>query len=69
MVLPFAGRTQAEEGDVTLGTVKSAPHRLRVWWIIGVNSLVSAIFCLAYFVAVEVFKIGFDDISFLFPKI
>lgn len=69
MVLPFAGKSQAEEGDVTLGTVKSAPHKLRIWWIIGINSLVSALFSIGFFVAIEVLGLGLEDISFLFPTI
>lgn len=42
-VLPIGVRTQGEAGDVVPGTPASAPAKPRVLWILGVNTLVSAV--------------------------
>ena len=42
-VLPIGVRTQAEAGDVVPGTPGSAPVKPRVLWVLGVNTLVSAV--------------------------
>ena len=42
-ILPFGVRTQGEAGEVVPGTPASAPVKPRFWWIIGVNTLVSAV--------------------------
>ena len=38
LVLPFSGKSQAEEGEVVLGTTKSAPANLKVLRIVVMNS-------------------------------
>jgi len=43
MILPFGIRTQAEEGDVTLGTTPSAPSRPMLLRKAIITSIVSAI--------------------------
>ncbi len=42
-VLPIGVRTQGEAGEVVPGTPASAPVKPRVLWVLGVNTLVSAV--------------------------
>ncbi|MGE3710258.1 MAG: DUF1467 family protein [Hyphomicrobiaceae bacterium] len=42
-VLPFGVRTQGEAGEVVPGTPASAPIKVRVLRIIGVNTVISAV--------------------------
>ncbi len=42
-VLPWGVRTQGETGEVVPGTPASAPSKPRIAWVLGVNTLVSAI--------------------------
>ena len=66
-VLPFGLRTQEDEGDVTLGTVKSAPrgpHILRA----GVRTTVVTIILFAlWFAAIGYFDLSLDDIPRIVP--
>ncbi|MEZ5899523.1 MAG: DUF1467 family protein [Hyphomicrobium sp.] len=48
-VLPFFARTQDEEGSVVPGTPASAPHKIRLWKVFAVNTLVASIaFAIVY---------------------
>ncbi|HMN36297.1 MAG TPA: DUF1467 family protein [Hyphomicrobium sp.] len=42
-VLPFFIRTQDEEGSVVPGTPESAPHKISMWKVFAVNTLVAAV--------------------------
>ena len=44
LVLPFSGKSQAEEGEVVLGTTKSAPANLKVLRVVVMNSIVASVF-------------------------
>mmetsp|Transcript_23555 Transcript_23555/g.30737 ORF Transcript_23555/g.30737 Transcript_23555/m.30737 type:complete len:89 (+) Transcript_23555:115-381(+) len=68
LVLPFSGKSQAEEGEVVLGTTKSAPANLKVLRIVVINSIVASVFFVCFFVLVEVFGVTFDDFMAIFPK-
>lgn len=68
LVLPFSGKSQAEEGEVVLGTTKSAPANLKVLRVVVMNSIVASVFFVCFFVLVEVFGITFDDFMAIFPK-
>lgn len=68
LVLPFSGKSQAEEGEVILGTTKSAPANLKVLRIVVMNSIVASVFFVCFFVLVEVFGVTFDDFMAIFPK-
>ncbi|MEP2945875.1 MAG: DUF1467 family protein [Lentilitoribacter sp.] len=68
LVLPFSGKSQAEEGEVVLGTTKSAPANLKVLRIVVMNSIVASVFFVCFFVLVEVFGVTFDDFMAIFPK-
>lgn len=65
--LPFGVRTQDDDGDVTLGTVSSAPrgpHMLRVVVVTTVVTL--AIFAILY-VLTRVLGYSIDDIPRIVP--
>jgi predicted secreted protein len=68
LVLPFSGKSQAEEGEVVLGTTKSAPANLKVLRVVVMNSIVASVFFVCFFVLVEVFGVTFDDFMAIFPK-
>lgn len=54
MILPIGIRTQAEEGDVTLGTTPSAPMRPMLLKKAIITSIVSAILLFAFWYAYAV---------------
>ncbi len=66
-VLPFGLRTQEEEGDVTLGTVRSAPrgpHILRA----GLRTTVITLIMFGlWFAAVTFFGLSLDNIPRIVP--
>ncbi|MEO9459121.1 MAG: DUF1467 family protein [Lentilitoribacter sp.] len=68
LVLPFSGKSQAEAGEVVLGTTKSAPANLNVIRVVIMNSIVASVFFLCFYLLVEVFGVTFDDFMALFPK-
>ncbi|OHV72112.1 DUF1467 family protein [Ensifer sp. LCM 4579] len=57
-VLPFGVRTQAEENDVVLGTVESAPARFRGLRVVLLTTLVAAVIHLGWYVLSV--KLGYD---------
>lgn len=67
LVLPFGLRTQDEDGDVTLGTVASAPrgpHMLRaVLW----TTLITLVFVAALYGVIDVLGFGVDDLPRIVP--
>ncbi|MEW7006778.1 DUF1467 family protein [Lentilitoribacter sp. EG35] len=68
LVLPFTGKSQAESGDVTLGTVKSAPSDPKFGRIIIINSIVASVMFAIFYITVEVFGVSFEDIFTFLPK-
>lgn len=42
-VLPFFIRTQEEEGHVEPGTPESAPHKIDIWKVFAVNTVVAIV--------------------------
>lgn len=65
--LPFSLRTQDEDGDVTLGTVASAPRGPHMLRAVVRTTIVSAAIFGALFVATRVFHLGFNDIPRVVP--
>ncbi|MBN9250073.1 MAG: hypothetical protein BGO03_16770 [Mesorhizobium sp. 61-13] len=67
-ILPFGVKTQEDDGDVTLGTVPSAPrgpHMLRaVLW----TTLVTAIIMGAFYGVTRGLELGIDDIPKIIPE-
>ncbi len=68
VVLPFSLRTQDEEGEVTLGTEASAPHRSPVLRIVVRTTVVAAILFVAFYVVRTQTNFSFDDIPRIPPK-
>lgn len=68
LVLPFSGKTQLEAGEVTLGTVKSAPADLNVMRIVIMNTIVASLFFGVFFFVVEVLGLEFSDVMDFFPR-
>ncbi|GAB1581789.1 DUF1467 family protein [Phyllobacterium phragmitis] len=68
-LLPVGVRTQAEEGDITLGTTASAPARPRIWLAFFRTTIVSAIIFAAFYYATQVAGFGLDDIPRFFPEL
>lgn len=67
-ILPFGVKTQQDDGDVTLGTVPSAPrgpHMLRaVLW----TTLVTAIIMGVFYGVTRGLELGIDDIPRIIPE-
>lgn len=67
-ILPFGVKTQEDDGDVTLGTVPSAPrgpHMLRaVLW----TTLVTAVIMGAFYGVTRGLELGIDDIPKIIPE-
>tara|TARA_R110002126_G_scaffold9595_1_gene43182 strand:+ start:1107 stop:1373 length:267 start_codon:yes stop_codon:yes gene_type:complete len=68
LVLPFSGKTQADVGDITLGTVKSAPAELKMLKVVILNTILCSLVFGAFYVSVEVLGLEFNDVLALFPK-
>lgn len=66
-VLPFGLRTQDEEGEVTLGTVPSAPRGPHVLRAMVRATIVTAVICGAFFAVTRGLGYGFDDIPRIVP--
>lgn len=68
-ILPVGLRTQAEENNVTLGTVASAPAKPRIGLAFLRTTIVAtAIFGIYYYVT-NVHGFSFDDIPHFFPDL
>jgi predicted secreted protein len=68
IVLPLGYRSQREEGEVTLGTVESAPARFRGGRVILLTTLISAAIYLAYHLASAWFGFGIGSIPDIIPR-
>ena len=66
--LPLGLRTQEEEGEVTLGTIASAPRTPRVWRSMLLTTLITTVLVGIYYVVTAVFGYSFDDIPIIVPK-
>jgi predicted secreted protein len=67
MVLPIGLRTQADENEVTMGTVKSAPAHFRFWRVFLLTTGVSAVLYAGWFVVTAVYGVNALTISSWFP--
>lgn len=65
IMLPIGLRTQADENDVVMGTVKSAPARFRFWRLFLMTTAASAVLYAAWYVLTTVY--GINVMSF--PRI
>jgi len=65
-VLPFGVRTQEEEGEITLGTERSAPHRPMLVRKAFATSLVAAVLVGIFWLAVERWGLSLEGIARVF---
>jgi len=67
IVLPLGYRSQQEDGEVTAGTVESAPAKFRGGRVVLVTTVVSAALYAAYHFAAAYFGVGIADIPVIVP--
>lgn len=67
IVLPLGYRSQQEDGEVTNGTVESAPTRFRGGRVILLTTVISMLLYLGYYVASAYFGVGIADIPVIVP--
>lgn len=67
MVLPIGLRTQAEENEVVLGTVASAPAKFKGLKVILLTSLISAVVYAGWFVASTYFGVSMNSLPRIVP--
>ena len=66
-VLSIGLKTQEEAGEVVPGTEPSAPATLRLWRILGLNTLISGTLFFAWYYATQVLGIGLAEVSGFLP--
>lgn len=69
VVLPFGLRTQDDEGDVTLGTVSSAPMGPHVRRAFLRTTLVSAVLLAGLYLVTQGLDVKFDDLPRFVPDL
>lgn len=67
-MLPFGLKTQDEDGEVTLGTVASAPKGPHMLGAVIRTTLVSGVIFAAFYVAVAYYGFSFDNIPRIGPS-
>ena len=65
IVLPIGLRTQADENEVTSGTVKCAPARFRFWRVFLVTTLASIVIYAGWYTATVIYGVN----VMTFPRI
>lgn len=66
-MLPFGLKTQDDDGDVTLGTVSSAPRGPHMLKVVVRTTIVSLIVCALFFGLTRGLGYSFDDIPRIVP--
>lgn len=67
IVLPIGMRSQQDENEVVLGTVKSAPARFRFWRVFLITTVVSAILYVGWFLLTVVYGFNFESLPRIVP--
>jgi predicted secreted protein len=67
-MLPFGLKTQEEDGDVTLGTIASAPRGNHMVGALIRTTIVAGIIFGAFYVAVVYYGFTFNDIPRIGPS-
>lgn len=67
-MLPFGLKTQDDDGEVTLGTVSSAPRGPHMLGVVIRTTLVAAVIFAAFYIAVVHYGFTFDDIPRVAPS-
>ncbi len=68
IVLPLGYRSQHDAGEVTLGTVESAPAKFRGGRVILLTTVISAAIYMAYHLASTYFGFGIGSIPDIIPR-
>jgi predicted secreted protein len=66
--LPFGLKTQDDDGEVTLGTVSSAPRGAHMLRAILRATVVTMVICGVFFLLTRYFGLGIDDIPRIVPE-
>lgn len=66
-ILPIGLRTQAEDEEVVLGTVASAPSKFRGLRVVLLTTLVSGMIYGSWYMASTYFGVGVNDIPRILP--
>ncbi|MCB1446063.1 MAG: DUF1467 family protein [Rhizobiaceae bacterium] len=67
IVLPIGMRSQQDENDVVLGTVKSAPARFRFWRVFLLTTVVSAVLYAGWYLLTAVWGFNFASLPRIVP--
>lgn len=67
-ILPIGLKTQAEERDIVLGSVESAPAKFRGGRVVLLTTLVSGVIYGSWYIASTYFGIGFDSLPRILPN-
>lgn len=67
LILPLGHRSQRDEGEVTVGTVESAPARFRGGRVLLLTSVISALLLAIYYFASNWLGFGIADIPQILP--
>jgi predicted secreted protein len=65
--LPIGLKTQAEAGEIVPGSTESAPHKFQAKKVLLLTTVVSALICGAWWLAVEKFGFGLDSLPQIGP--
>lgn len=68
IVLPLGYRSQAEDGEITLGTVESAPARFRGGRVLMLTTVISIILYVAYYLVSSYFGVGIANLPNIVPS-
>lgn len=68
-LLPLGLRTQAEDDNVTLGTVPSAPAKPRVGLAFFRTTIVASLIFWLYYYLTQIMGFGLDDIPHFYPDL
>ncbi|MEM7067380.1 MAG: DUF1467 family protein [Pseudomonadota bacterium] len=67
IVLPYGNRSQAEDGEIIMGTDPGAPTKSNLLMKLFVNSIVAALVFCAYWYLTDYFNFDFSDIPNIIP--
>ena len=67
-MLPIGLRTQAEDDDVAIGTVRSAPSKFKAIRVFLMTTIVSLLLFAGWYVVTQVFGFGPDSLPRFFPN-
>ncbi|KQV31749.1 hypothetical protein ASC97_18875 [Rhizobium sp. Root1203] len=67
-VLPIGLRTQADDNDIVLGTVHSAPTRFRPVFVFSMTTAISAVIYALWYISSNYFGWGFDALPQIGPS-